>query len=128
MALKFTKEKLADAVSKSTSVQDVARLLLGKPVGGNQHQHLKRMIRKFNIDTSHFLGQAHNRGMISNKRKSPEQIFIIGQRQKSFLLRRALLESGVDYRCVICGISKWQDGLLNLEIDHINGNSSDNKI
>jgi 5-methylcytosine-specific restriction endonuclease McrA len=128
MSLKYTRKKLAEAVLKSTSVQDVARIILGKPVGGNQHQHIKKMIRKFEIDSSHFLGQGHNRGKISNKRKSPKQIFIVGQRQKSFLLRRALIESGVEYKCTVCGINKWREDLLNLEIDHVDGNSTDNRI
>lgn len=126
--VKYTKDKLEDAVLKSTSVQGVARILLGKPVSGNQHQHIKKMLRKYEIGTDHFLGYRHNLGMISNKRKSPNQIFITGQRQKSFLLRRALLESGVEYKCSSCNINIWKDRKLNLEIDHIDGNSTDNRI
>lgn len=128
MSVKFTKELLEEAVSKSVSVQDVARIVLGKPVSGNQHQHLKKMISKNNIDTNHFLGQRHNLGIPSNKRKTPDQIFTIGQRQKSFLLRRALIESGVKYKCSICDINSWKGSRLNLEIDHIDGNSLDNRI
>ncbi len=127
-SIKYTKEKLEDAASKATSIQGVARIVIGKSVGGTQHQHLKKMIKKYNIDTNHFLGYRHNLGISSNKRKSPEQIFIVGQRQKSFLLRRALIESGVEYKCVVCGINKWRDKELNLEVDHIDGNSIDNKI
>lgn len=103
-------------------------MLLGKPVSGNQHQHIKKMLRKYGINTDHFLGYRHNLGMISNKKKNPEQIFIIGQRQKSFMLRRALIESGVKYECLICDINEWKGQKLNLEIDHIDGNSTDNRI
>ena len=124
---KYTKEKLESAVRESLSVQDVARILLGKPVSGNQHQHIKRMIKKFGIDTNHFLGRRHNLGKISNKRKLPGEIFIVGQRQKSFLLRRALIESKITYKCLICGINNWRDQKLSLEIDHIDGNSADNR-
>ncbi|MCR4306090.1 MAG: HNH endonuclease [Candidatus Daviesbacteria bacterium] len=124
----YTKEKLETAVLKSTSIQGVARVILGKPVSGNQHQHIKKMIRKFGIDSNHFLGYRHNLGVTSNKRRSPEQIFIVGQRQKSFLLRRALIESKVEYKCIICGINKWRGKDLSLEVDHIDGNSEDNRI
>lgn len=127
-AFKYTKEKLEAAVSQTTSVQGVARLLLGKPVSGNQHQHIKRMIKKFEINTRHFLGRRHNLGKISNKRKLPKQIFITGQRQKSAHLRRALIESGIEYKCVICAINTWQGQRINLEIDHIDGNSIDSRI
>ena len=128
MFVKFTKEKLVAAVTRSSSVQDVARILIGKPVGGNQHQHLKRMIVKHNIDHSHFLGRRHNLGMISHASKSPKDIFIVGQRQKSHLLRRALIELGVEYKCSICSISDWLDKKINLEIDHINGDSTNNNL
>lgn len=128
VAFKYTKEKLEAAVLESTSVQGVARIILGKPVSGNQHQHIKKMIKKYGINTNHFLGYRHNLGMISNKRKSPDQVFIIGQRQKSFHLRRALIESRVEYKCSICGINKWRGHDLKLEIDHIDGNSTDNRM
>jgi hypothetical protein len=125
---RYTKKKLEIAAAKSFSVQGVARILLGKPVSGNQHQHIKKMIIKYSINTNHFLGRRHNLGKISNKRKSSAEIFTVGVRQKSFLLRRALLESGIQYNCLICGINSWRDQKLNLEIDHIDGNSSDNRI
>src|SRR5258708_33920335 len=127
-AFKYTKERLEAAVLKATSIQGVARIILGKPVSGNQHQHIKKMIQKFNIDSNHFLGYAHNKGVNSNQRKLPNQIFIIGQRQKSAQLRRALIESTIKYRCVICNIDEWKGKKINLEIDHIDGNSEDNRI
>lgn len=128
VGFKYTKEKLEIAVSKSTSVQDVANLILNKSVSGNQHQHIKRMIQKFGINTNHFLGYRHNLGKISNKKKHAEEIFIVGQRQKSFLLKRALLESKIEYKCILCGINSWRGKILNLEIDHVDGNSTDNRI
>ena len=129
VGFKYTKEKLESAVVQSTSIQDVARIILGKSVSGNQHQHIKRMTKKFGIDTNHFLGRGHYySGKTSNRRKNPEQIFTIGQRQKSALLRRALLESSVEYKCTICNINEWKGDSLNLEIDHIDGNSTDNRL
>lgn len=125
---KYTKERLESAVLQSTSVQGVAKILIGRPVSGNQHQHIKKMIQKFGLDSSHFLGYRHNLGVTSNKRKSPGQILISGQRQKSHLLKRALIESSFKYKCIICGINKWRDTKLGLEVDHINGNITDNRI
>ena len=127
-AFKYTKEKLEVAVLKSSSVQGVARIILGKAVSGNQHQHIKKMIQKYGINSSHFLGSRHNLGKKSNKRKLPKEIFIMGIRQKSLQLRRALIESGVKYICLICGINEWKGNKLRLEIDHIDGDSMDNRI
>ena len=125
---KYTKEKLEDAVLKSISIQNVARIILGKPVSGNQHKHISKMIQKFGIDMTHFLGSRHQLGIPSNKRKLPQQIFIVGQRQKSLYLRRALIESNIEYKCIMCNINSWQGDKLNLEVDHIDGNSEDNRI
>ena len=128
VAFKYTKERLEAAVSESLSVQAVARIILGKSVSGNQHQHIKRMIQKYGINTGHFLGRRHNLGKVSNKRKLPGEVLVTGQRQKSFHLRRALIESGIAYKCLICGINEWRKKKLNLEIDHIDGNSLDCRI
>ncbi len=49
-------------------------------------------------------------------------------RQKSHLLRRALIESGIQYKCFICVIDKWLGKDINLEIDHINGDSFNNSL
>ena len=127
-AFKYTKEKLEAAVLESLSVQGVARLILGKPVSGNQHQHIKRMIRKYGINTDHFLGRRHNLGRVSNRRKIPGEVFVVGKRQKSLHLRRALIESGIEYRCLLCSLNEWRNRELRLEIDHIDGNSIDCRI
>ena len=44
-------------------------------------------------------------------------------------LRKALNEYvGMEYKCVHCSISTWNDKPITLEIDHINGDNSDNRI
>jgi hypothetical protein len=45
---------------------------------------------------------------------------------KPRMLRRALIEAGVPYQCACCGIpGVWQDQMLILHVDHINGNYLD---
>lgn len=102
---RYTKENLEEAVAKSFSIEDVARILLGKTLTGHQHQHIQKMITKFNIDSSHFLGWRHNLGKPSLRRKGIIVLFIVGRRQKSFLLKQALNESHIPYRCQICSIN-----------------------
>lgn len=41
--------------------------------------------------------------------------------------RRALIESGIEYKCSGCGISEWRGKKLVLEVDHINGNYLDDR-
>jgi Helix-turn-helix domain of resolvase./HNH endonuclease. len=48
---------------------------------------------------------------------------ISGSHLKSRLLNEGLIE----YKCYECGVSEWRGKPLPLEIDHINGNSKDNR-
>lgn len=128
--MKYTKEILEDAVAKNTSMAGVLRYLGLKPSGGMQH-HLSKRIEEFGIDKSHFLGQGWLRGKTSNTRLSPEKILVVmpsgSPRQKNNMLRRALIESGVEYRCATCKISEWMGKDITLDVDHINGDWCDNR-
>jgi hypothetical protein len=127
----YSDADLADAVAVSTSVAGVLRLL-GVPLSGGQHAHIARRIRRAGIDTSHFRGQAHNRGR-EFPRKRPEQVLIVlppgSALVKARQLRRAMVQSGIEERCLICGCDgMWQGIPLRLVIDHVNGDWLDNRL
>jgi hypothetical protein len=73
--ISYTDEALAAAVAASISYAAALRYL-GVPVTGGQHAHLARRIRAAEIDTSHFLSQAHRRG-VRGRRASPEQVLVV---------------------------------------------------
>ena len=123
--MKYNEENLTEAVQNSESYAGVLRFLGLRQAGGTQ-AHISKLIKKFNIDTSHFLGKGHNIGKISPHKKPAELIFIMrpegGTREKPRLLRRALLESGVEHKCNGCGLPPvWQGVALVLEVNHIDG-------
>src|SRR5687768_11451679 len=106
---KYTFELLLDAVEQSTSVAGVLRYL-GLNQAGGTHSHISRTIKRFEIDTSHFVryqnGAAH-------KRFTADQILVRvprgSRRTRPRLLRRALDEVGVSRACVACGTGEsWQ--------------------
>lgn len=128
----YTKKLLQDAASQSVSVAGVLRLLGIKQAGGSQ-SHVKRMLDKYEIDCSHFTGQAHNKGRVDLKRLTSEQILVLSPegspKEKTYKLRRALLEVGVEMACVMCGLGvEWNGKPIVLEIDHVNENWLDNRI
>lgn len=128
---KYTLEILAEAVAASSSIYGVLRHL-GVPISGGMHAHISRRIKFFDLDTTHFTGQGHNRGRTSPDRLTPDQILVerpAGSRRTApYLLRRALVETGVPYECSTCGISADWNGLpLILQVDHINGNYLDSR-
>ena len=65
--MKYTKDILVDIVSNSKSKRECLLKLGLMPYGGN-YRVLDKYIAKFEIDTSHFLGQGWNVG------KSPADI------------------------------------------------------
>ena len=75
MRIKYTKELLQEAVDNANSLAGVLRFLGLKQAGGSQ-THIANKLKNFDIDTSHFLGQAHLKGTISNKKKTAKDILI----------------------------------------------------
>ncbi|WP_305789236.1 hypothetical protein [Symbioplanes lichenis] len=88
---------IAEAVHASTSMAGVLRHLGLRPTGG-AHAHLRRRIDALGIDTSHFLGMGHRRGLPSRNRRTADQILVVrpvaAKREAGHLLRRAPAEGG----------------------------------
>jgi hypothetical protein len=132
--IKYTKELLEPIVKLSISVAEVIRRL-GKRPSGSTQAHISKKIKNFGIDTSHFLGRAANSGkrhVGGPTKKTPSEILILRKyeqgRAKPNKLRRALIESGIAYKCSnpFCDIhGHWRGKQLTLQIDHVNGNFLD---
>lgn len=133
MRVKYSKELLEGLVKNSTSVAQVIRKLGLKQAGGN-HTHITARIKKYEINTEHFLGSGANRGPSHLPEKlSFAQILVNdrlgGKREKVAALRRALLEAGVEHKCAVCGLPPyWNGKYLQLQVDHISGIGTDNRI
>lgn len=129
---RYTKDLLEPLVRDSVSVAAVLRKL-GKRQTGGVATHLSKVIKKFDLDTSHFLGQAANCGDNHKggpKKKTWREVLVVrasDRREVAFRLRRALVESGREYECESCGIKDWGGQTLTLQIDHKNGNFLDNR-
>jgi hypothetical protein len=128
---KYTPEMLAEAAAASLSIADVLRRL-GITLAGGNHAHISRQLKRFGIDTSHFLGQGHYRGQSSPRRLHPEQVLVVlpegSPRPNPRQLRRSLITIGVPHRCAGCKIEGvWQGRPLTLHVDHISGDWLDNR-
>jgi len=130
--LKYTKEKLEEAVKISDSISDVVRFF-GKEKSGSVHNHISKKIKYFGIDISHFTRKKNNNSKYYKNKIKPDEILcynrLKGTREASKRLRRAMLEFGISHSCSKCkNKGKWQEEELVLEIDHINENRLDNRI
>ncbi|MFH8409460.1 HNH endonuclease signature motif containing protein [Streptomyces sp. NPDC018019] len=125
-----TREELQDAVACCCSVAAALRHLK-RPVNARTRALFRCWVDEYAIDTSRFLGQAHGRGKKTHNRRTAHDILRkhdSGRRTGAAQLRRALWESGVAERCAGCGTGPvWQGLPMTLEIDHINGDWSDNR-
>lgn len=129
--MRYTDEQLTIAVVDSTSYAQVIRKLGLAQAGGTQ-LHIKNRIRALCLDTSHFVGQAHGKGKRALNRLSTDSVLILGSpldlKPKRELLKRCMIESGLEYKCSECGqLPIWNDEELVIEIDHVNGNHWDNR-
>ncbi|WP_426499339.1 HNH endonuclease signature motif containing protein [Streptomyces sp. D54] len=124
-------DALGEAVAAARSVAELLRRL-GRRDNGHQRNLLRRWIAEEGLSTSHFLGQAHQRGRPGpTPTKRPEETLVKntgGLRTKTTLLRRALREIGIPEQCDECGTEPvWHGSPITLEIDHINGDRSDDR-
>jgi hypothetical protein len=130
---KYSNEDLQKAVDNSTSLAGVVRYF-NRPQAGGTQSHLAHRIKEADIDTSHFTGQAHNKGKIfPDKRKPKEGILVMlpagSHRTHGVHLARAMIESGIPSKCALCQITDSWNGLpIKLEVDHFDGDWLNNRI
>lgn len=121
-------EELKQLVDESISYAEVLRALGYKEKGGRPWENLKKKLKEFGIDTSHFKGRAH--GTSNNAKYTLDEILVKDSTYTNLtrLKSRLLKENLKEYKCEICGISNWLDKPLTLQLDHINGINTDHRI
>lgn len=129
---KYTKERIEEAVKNSLSIADSLRYLSLRPVGGN-YKWFRRVLKRFNVGISHFTGQGWSKGKtlgLSNSRLPLEKILVENSTYcSSNSLRKRLLKEGVKKSiCERCLNEEWNNQKIPLELEHCNGNNTDNRI
>jgi hypothetical protein len=129
---KWTEEQFRDAVAKSVSVAQVIRALGLSPSGGS-YGTVVHWIAAWDLNVSHFTGQAwvgtRPGRPVPGQKYALETIFCENSsyptsRLLAILLREALRER----RCEQCGLAKWQEQPISLEVDHVNGVRNDHRL
>jgi 5-methylcytosine-specific restriction endonuclease McrA len=128
----WTDELLIEAVKNSFSYRTVIKELGLIPAGGNYDQ-IKKRIRILEIDTSHFTGSRWNVGVRRKRTRygTPlKELLVENSGYQSHKLKIKLFEEGLKKQiCELCGWSKKSiDGRIPVELDHLNGDHSDNRI
>ncbi|WP_405768523.1 HNH endonuclease [Streptomyces sp. NBC_00080] len=129
--LRPTPDELRAAIGESMSIAEALRRP-ERPDNGGQRALLRQWIAEEGLETAHFLGQAHQRGKTRpDMWRRPAEILVQHdgkRRTRTCLLRRALHEVGVPEACADCGTGpEWLGKPMTLEVDHINGDWSDDR-
>lgn len=128
---KWTVNDLRNAAQNATSVRQ-ALVLLGLREAGGNYAQIKKYFNEYNIRTDHFTGRGWSKGMkgIGKVRVALSDILVKNSNFQSYKLKKRLFLAQLKKPlCEICGwkeISK--DGRIPLELDHINGINTDNRI
>jgi hypothetical protein len=125
---KYTERQHAEDVKNSTSSAQTLDKLGVAPYGGN-YEVSKKAINHFGISVSHFTGRMWNKGRRTGP-KQPLRKYLGNELPiQSYKLKRKLLSEGVFTReCSGCKNTEWLGQPIPLELDHIDGNHSDNRL
>ena len=123
---------MAYAVEQSTSIRSTLKIIGLKPTGGN-YSSIKKKIAVLNLDISHFKGRAWNKGLVGTTRSNripTENLLNINVEFQSYKLKKRLFAEGIKKpKCELCGWDKKaKDGRIPVELDHINGIKTDNRL
>ena len=128
----WTDEDLINAVNSNESIAGVIRSLGLIPVGGN-YRVIKKYIAELKLDTSHFTGKGWNKGNKANlnngAKKSLSEILTTNSNYSSYDLKKRLIQENIkEQKCEKCGRTEWNGEPIPLELHHINGDHSDNRL
>ena len=128
-----TEQDYRDAASKSFSIAGMCRELGLGPFGAN-YRRINKAIKEYSIDISHFTGKGWNVGYMfdPNKgiKKDLSEILVENSTYDNTVsLKSRLLNEGLkEYKCERCKRTEWEGEPIPLQLHHVNGVRSDNRI
>lgn len=129
---KYTRELLEPIVKSSVSVSQVLAKLGLKNTGGN-YQNIQSRIKLVGLTTDHFTGMGWNKGdhagLLAKHRIPLDQRLSTNTSYHNSIPQR-LVKAGLKrYECEVCNNQgQWCNVKLTLQLDHINGDRTDNRL
>jgi hypothetical protein len=124
----YTDEDIITAVANSFSIRQVLKKLNLAQAGGS-YNSINKIILKLKLDTSHFTGQLWNKGKILSPKRDIQTYLSNEYPMSSHKLRLRLIKEGLfEAKCYSCQSVSWLDKPIALELEHINGDHSDNTL
>ena len=129
MKYNWSKENIEDAVKNSDSYSEVLRNM-NIPLSENNATTLKKKIKIYNIDVSHFtFKKQYKKGLGNFKYTNVIEYLGTNKYIQTSKLKNKLLKEGLkENKCEICGLTTWMNKPIILQLHHINGDNSDNHL
>lgn len=127
---RYSDDELRLAVERACGIADALRLLGVVPRGGN-YETFRRRVRLLQLDTTHFNGKGWRKGSRTPvvPARSLAEILTVDSPYPTSKLKRRLLAAGLkSAACEVCEGTTWNGQPMPLELDHVNGCRSDNRI
>ena len=129
---KHWKERpLRKVINSSQSIREALQKMGLRGAGGN-YRYFEKFVDEYQIDTNHFLGKgwSKNKNVPKKPIRSLKEILVSRSTFSIHQLKKRLFRVGLKKpKCEECGWEKQsKDGRIPIEIDHINGDHSDNRL
>lgn len=126
-AIRAVEPATLQAALDSASSRTAALRSLDIPITASAYQTLSRMAEAGLIRLPP--NKSRSRRSSCERRAALEEKLVPERRANTHRLRRELIDLGLkDHRCEGCDRSEWNGSPVPLELDHINGNRTDNRL
>lgn len=118
-------------LSKKCSNINQILQILGKKPTNEYYKQIKKILEENEIDTSHFNEEKSYKPNGIRKKIPTEEYLVNGSKISTAKIKLRLLKEGFkEYKCENpeCGLTEWHGKPIPLELHHINGDRSDNRI
>lgn len=125
-----TDEQFVQLIKNSSNIAEVL-FKLGYTIKGNSwgYSQVKQRMTDLNLSFSDFKGKSPFSASNESNKIDHDKLFVNGSKHVRTVLRRhVIMNNLIPYKCAICGITKWNNKTLSLELDHINGINNDNRL
>lgn len=133
---KYSDEEFIKAIcdKRNITIKMVLESLGYCGVSGSKYDLVGKIIKKHNLDTSHFVGSKFNSTLKGSKLlfRKPIDYWLTTEcptKVTSWKLKNRLFQEGIKEKlCEHCKNTQWMGKDIPLELDHINGNKKDNRL
>ena len=133
MRKKRTVKEIKKAIKESYSYSQSLRKL-GIPCGGGNFTTIKKWIKMYDINISHFTHSLWSKGKKLGpnlkRRIALDKILVQNSTYTNTLnIKIRIIEAGLkEFKCENCEKKEWLERKIPLELHHVNGDKFDNRI